>query len=119
MKHYSPQHNNPVNIWQVIKGQPLSPLTCSGVIKLTARPQVTSSILQNFKTEVILPNGFGVAQNIISGDQKLFVHFSPIVPILGDILLTSFVILSGNIVEITISDGDGLKTYLPMCLSLH
>lgn len=120
MKHYSPQNISTVNIWQVIKGQTLTPLTCSGVKKLATIPTISKAILDNFKTEVTLPDGFGVAQNVISGEQRLFVHYAPKVLVLGDLILSSLVILSGNIAEISVTGGDdNQKAFLPVCLSFH
>jgi hypothetical protein len=104
-----------INFWKVIKGDILPTLSTSGVRKKSTKPEISLSILQNYKTEASLPEGFGEVQNVITGQSRLFVHYAGTdgSPIMGDLIINSIIILSGGISEITITDN-GNKCNLPI-----
>ena len=112
-----------LNVYQVVKGQTLSPLTCGGILKKPSGtlPTISLTTLQTFKTLVTIPDYFGVVQNIVSGEQVLMVHFAGVggSPVLGDLLLGAYVILSGGIAEISVTGGGpDQKAFLPIALTV-
>jgi hypothetical protein len=118
-KNYLPNNDNKTNIWQVIKGQTLSPLTCAGMIKKTSKQTIDITTLQTYKTLLTLPDGFGVVQNVITGDQQLIHHFAGAdgSSVLSDLIIGAYVIISGGITEISVTGGQpDQKTFLPIAL---